>query len=228
MKSVRFVLALVVALGLVFTTSLAFAAGGGGGGEYGGGSGGSVQRSSRSPELISKRYYKAGLRHKAKAWKLEEKAAKEDDLEDRDKLLAKVRKSYEKAIVAQSAAMKAFASNYEAANELGYALRKTGSYEKAIASYDRALELNAVYFPAVEYRAEAYLATGQLDKAKRSYMALFRNDRKLAHQLMTAMDEWLAKQAAGDSTASFAEWLKERKALADVGDDLSQNNTRSW
>ena len=228
MKSIRLVLALVVALGLVFTTSSAPAASGGGGGDYGGGSGGSAQRSSRSPELTSKRYYKAGLRHKARAWKLEEKAAKEDDLEDRDKLLAKARKSYEKAIEAQSAAMKAFASNYEAANELGYALRKTGSYEKAIASYDRALELNAVYFPAVEYRAEAYLATGQLDKAKRSYMALFRNDRKLAHQLMTAMEEWLAKQAAGDTTASFAEWLKERKALAEVGDDLSQNNTRSW
>lgn len=230
MKFVRFVLALVVALGLVFSTSLATAAGGGGGGggDFGGGSGGSAQGASRSPERVAKRYYQAGLRHKAKAWKLEEKAAKEEDAEDRDALLAKARKSYEKAIGAQSAAMKALPSSYEAANELGYALRKTGQYEKAIASYNRALELNDVYFPAVEYRAEAYLATGQLEKAKHSYMTLFRNDRKLADQLMTAMDDWVEEQPPGDATKSFAEWVKERQALANVGDDLSQNNTRRW
>jgi len=230
MKVVRLGLALIVALGFLVTSSLATAAGGGGGGggDYRGGSGGSAQRSSRSPERVAKRSYQAGLRHKEKAWKLEEKAAKEEDAEDRDALLAKARNSYEKAIGAQSAALKAVPTHYEAANELGYALRKTGQYEKAIASYNRALELNAVYFPAVEYRAEAYLATGQLEKAKTSYMTLFRNDRKLADQLMRAMDEWVEKQPAGDETKSFAEWVKERQALANVGDDLSQNNSRRW
>lgn len=229
MKSVRVVFALVVALALVFTTALAFAAGGGGGGgDYGGGSGGSEPRPSRSPERIAKRHYQSGLGYKEKAWKLEAKAAKAEDAEDRDKLLAKALKSYEKAIVAQTAAMKAVPKHYEAANELGYALRKTGQFDKAIESYDRALELNAIYYPAVEYRAEAYLATGRLEEAKVSYMKLFRNDRELADQLMTAMDGWLAKQTAGDETASFAEWLKERKALAKVGEDLTQNNARSW
>lgn len=59
-------------------------------------------------------------------------------------------------------------------------------------------------------------------------MALFRNDRKLAAQLMTAMDEWLGQQPEGEAKASFAAWLEERKALAAVGEDLSQNNVRSW
>jgi tetratricopeptide (TPR) repeat protein len=124
--------------------------------------------------------------------------------------------------------VKAFPKHYEAQNELGYALRRTGKYEEAIAAYDAALALNGVYYPAVEYRGEAYLSVGRLEQAKSSYMVLFRNDRKLASQLMDAMDEWLAKQPAGDSTAAFAAWLKERKAVAEVGDDLSQNNSRRW
>lgn len=230
MKAVRTLLGLVVALGLVFTSPLAVAAGGGsgGGGDYGGGSGGSSQSASRSPERVAKRSYQSGLSYKEKAWKLEAKAAKADDAEDREKLLAKARKAYEKAIKAQTAALKAVPGHYEAANELGYALRKTGQFEKAIESYNRALELNGIYYPAVEYRAEAFLATGQIEKAKSAYMTLFRNDRALADQLMTAMDDWLAKQTAGDETASFAEWLNERKALAKVGDDLTQNNSRAW
>ena len=124
--------------------------------------------------------------------------------------------------------MKADPKNYEAENELGYALRKTGQYAPAIEAYDRALALNGAFFPAVEYRGEAYLSVGELQRAKDSYMKLFRNDRKLADKLMTTMDEWLAKQPAGEESKSFAEWVKERKSLANVGDDLSQNNTRSW
>ena len=80
----------------------------------------------------------------------------------------------------------------------------------------------------MEYRGEAYLSVGQLRLAEEAYMKLFRNDRKLADKLMTAMEAWLAKQPAGDDKASFGEWMKDRKALAGVGDDLSQNNTRSW
>ena len=213
----------------VFSASpiLAAGAGGGGGGEYRGSSGSSAG-SSRSPERIAKRAYEAGLSYKKKAWKYEEKAAKADDAEDRDELLAKAQKAYGSAIESQTAAVKADPKNYEAENELGYALRKTGQYAPAIEAYDRALALNGAFFPAVEYRGEAYLSVGELQRAKDSYMKLFRNDRKLADKLMTTMDEWLAKQPAGEESKSFAEWVKERKSLANVGDDLSQNNTRSW
>lgn len=229
MRILRIVLSLVFFLMFVFSASpiLAAGAGGGGGGEYRGSSGSSAG-SSRSPERIAKRAYEAGLSYKQKAWKYEEKAAKADDAEDRDELLAKAQKAYGSAIESQTAAVKADPKNYEAENELGYALRKTGQYAPAIEAYDRALALNGAFFPAVEYRGEAYLSVGELQRAKDSYMKLFRNDRKLADKLMTTMDEWLAKQPAGEESKSFAEWVKERKSLANVGDDLSQNNTRSW
>lgn len=228
MKTLRIALSLIFFLTLVFSAPRSLAAAGGGGGGGYSGSSGSSAGSSRSPERIAQRHYEAGLSYKKKAWKLDEKAARAEDAEDRDELLAKARKAYEKAIASQSAAVKANPKSYEAENELGYALRKTGQYEKAIEAYDRALALNGAYFPAVEYRGEAYLSVGEIQRAKDSYMKLFRNDRKLADQLMTAMDEWLAKQPAGEGTTSFAEWLKERKSLASVGDELSQNNTRSW
>jgi tetratricopeptide (TPR) repeat protein len=228
MRSIRLAASLILVVGLLVLSGGAWAAGGGGGGGDYGGSVGSSSRSSRSPESVARRHYQAGLRAKAKAWKLEEKAAKEEDEKDREKLVAKAQKAYESAIRSQTAAVKAFPSHYEAQNELGYALRRTGKFAEAIAAYDRALEIDSAYFPAIEYRGEAYLGVGELEKAKASYMVLFRNERKLADQLMTAMDTWLEKQPAGEATASFAEWVKERKALAQAGEDLSQNNTRSW
>jgi len=227
MRRLRFVASLLLMIGLTGLPLAARAAGGGGGGDYGG-SVGSSPSSSRSPESVARRHYQAGLRAKAKAWKFEEKAAKEDDAEDREKLLAKAQKAYAGAIRSQTAAVKAFAKHYEALNELGYALRRTGQFTEAIAAYDRALAINSAYFPAIEYRGEAYLATGELEKVKSAYMVLFRNERALADQLMTAMDAWLAEQPEGDGKASFAAWIDERKALAKVGSDLSQNNTRRW
>jgi tetratricopeptide (TPR) repeat protein len=207
----------------------AFAAGaGGGGGDYGGGSGGGTSRSSRSPQKLAERHYESGLHAKEKAWKFEAKAAKEDDADDRAELLEKAQKAYEDAAEEQGEAVKADPKNYKAQNELGYALRKTGHYKEAIAAYDTALGLNGAFLPAVEYRAEAYLAVGQLASVKEAYMKLFRNDRKLADQLMTAIDAHLAKQPAGEGNAEFADWVKERKDLAKAGADLSQNNTRSW
>jgi tetratricopeptide (TPR) repeat protein len=221
-------LAVAVLIALASANEPALAAGGGGG-SYGGSVGdASSRRSSRSPEAVADRRHRTGLRYKQSAWKLEEKAAKKTEPEDREALLAKAKKAYEKAIVAQTAALEAFPKHAPAANELGYALRKTGQYEKAIAAYDRALTIDGVYYPAVEYRAEAYLGTGQLDEARRDYMILFRNDRKLASQLMTAMEAWLASQPDGEATAEFAEWLERRKALADVDQDLSRNNLRAW
>lgn len=219
---------LISVLALLFVAPVAWSAGGGGGGGSYDGGGGSGSSARRSPQATAKRFYEAGLRQKAKAWKLEEKAAREDDAEDREKILAKAQKTYQKAIAAQRSAISADPKNYEAQNELGYALRRTGQFEEAIAAYDRALALDAAYYPAVEYRAEAYLSTGQLERAKSSYMVLFRTDRKLADQLMTAMDAWIAKQPEGEARAAFAEWVKERKALAGVGEDLSSNNTRTW
>ncbi|MFO0690638.1 MAG: tetratricopeptide repeat protein [Myxococcota bacterium] len=229
MRVLRIALSLLVAFALLGLPIAASAAGGGGGGgDYGGSVGSSSSRSSRSPESIARRHYQAGLRAKAKAWKYEEKAAKKEDPKDREKLLAQAQKAYAAAIRSQTAAVKALPKHYEAQNELGYALRRTGKYPEAIAAYDRALEINSAYFPAIEYRGEAYLGIGELEKVKSAYMVLFRNERALADQLMKAMDAWVVQQPAGEATAAFAEWVQERKALAQAGDDLSLNNTRRW
>ena len=51
--------------------------------------------------------------------------------------------------------MKIYPQNYKAANELGYALRKSGDYRKAIGAYNYALEINPNFHQATEYRGEA-------------------------------------------------------------------------
>jgi hypothetical protein len=45
---------------------------------------------------------------------------------------------------------------------------------------------------------------------------------------MTAMEAWHETQPEGEAKVSFAAWLKERQSLAAVGEDLSQNHSRSW
>ena len=81
----------------------------------------------------------------------------------------------------------------------------------------------------MEYRGEAFLALGYLDYARQSYMQLFRADRKLAAQLMEAMEAWLAEQPEDSEQATaMAAWMDQRKALARMSSDLSMNNTRDW
>jgi tetratricopeptide (TPR) repeat protein len=190
----------------------------------------SVQpRAARSPEQTADSLYKSGLRYKEKAWKQEEKAAEASTEAKREKYLAKAQKEYTKAIDKQSDALRAFPTHYKAANELGYALRKTGDFKKAIGAYNYALEIHPKYWEAVEYRGEAFLALGFTDHAKKAYMELFRADPELAAQLMSAMDAWLADQPKDSAPATdLAEWLAERKTLARMSQDLGQNNTRNW
>ena len=86
------------------------------------------------------------------------------------------------------AAVQANPQHHEAANELGYALRRMGQYSQAIQWYDHALELQPKFLEAIEYRGEAYLAVGKIDAAKQAYMELFRNDPELAAQAWTEPD----------------------------------------
>jgi hypothetical protein len=60
-------------------------------------------------------------------------------------------------------------------------------------------------------------------------MILFRADPELAQQLMTAMDTWLTEQSEQtESVAELAAWVEERKNLANISQDLSQNTARQW
>jgi len=219
-------------LGLLFA-SPSYAAGGGGGGGLG-----SIPADAGrqlTPEQQSAKSLKSGIRLRDKALKAEAKAAKAKTDKARDKQLARAQKQFKKAIEKQGRALQQDPRNYKAANELGFALRKTGDYRRAIGAYNYALEINPDYHQATEYRAEAFLALGLLKQTQESYMLLFRNDRDLANMLMGKIDAWAAaKQTApegsslSESETAFIDWANERKNLAKLTNDLSMNNTRTW
>ena len=172
------------------------------------------------PRALAMDAYKRGLKARDKAWEYEEKAAAATGL-DREKLMKKAGKEYEKAIRAQRSAIRHDPQLYQAHSSLGYALRKTGDYEASLAAYDTALELNSRYTEAIEYRAEAYLGLNRLDEAKEAYMELFRDDRERADELMEAMRSWVEERerdAAGLDVAvieGFSGWVRERSQLAE-------------
>ena len=219
---------LVTSLILAGTSTISvFAAGSSGGGM---GSGSYNNESRQSTEQLSGKAFRAGIKQRDRAIKMEAKAALAKTDKARDKALVKAQKYYAKAITKQGEAVQLNPQNYEAANELGYALRKTGQYRKAIGAYNYALDINPNYHRATEYRGEAYLTLGMFDQTKKSYMTLFRSDRDLADQLMASFDTWLANinENPEPAQAEFATWVEERKRLAAITGDLSTNNTRNW
>ncbi len=198
-----------------------------------GSSAGSVSNSAtdgQDPVEMAARAFKTGIKHRDRALKLEARAAEASSEKARAKLTAKANKSFNKAVTKQGEALKLDPQNYQAANELGYALRKIGNFRKAIGAYNYALDINPEFHQATEYRAEAYLALGLYDKTQRAYMKLFREEPALAEQLMTSIDTW--HQANSDDLSedaqTFAKWAEERKRLARVTGDLSSNNARTW
>lgn len=200
-----------------------FAAGSSGGGS----SRSSFESNNRAltPEQLSQKSLRAGIKKRDKALKHEARAAKAKSDKAREKFLAKAQKEYAKAIKKQGEALRLDAQNYKAANELGFALRKSGDYRKAIGAYNYALGINPNFHPATEYRGEAFLALGLLDLTKQAYLRLFRNDRKLADQLMTSFDKW-ANTLGVDSTPAeqeFIGWIAQRKRIAEIASKLSMN-----
>ena len=183
-----------------------------------------------SPAQLSGKAFRAGLKHRDRALKHEARAAKASSEKARDKSMAKAKKEFTKAIKKQGEAVKIFPQNYKAANELGFALRKTGDYRKAIGAYNYALKINPNFHQATEYRAEAFLKLGFLDQTRQSYMVLFRDDRDLAAQLMEKFDQWIADKAENlsDTEQDFVAWVEERKKLSAMAQDLSMNNSRTW
>ena len=195
-----------------FGANMAWAAGSGGGG--GGGLSNAPTAKPKPPEQIASSSYRSGTRHKERAWRYEDKAAATKREKKRASLLAKAKREYIKAKEKQATVLQIQPRNHEAANELGYALRKSGDLQKAIGAYNYALELKPDFLPAIEYRAEAYLTLGFLDETKSSYMRLFREDEALAAQLMTAITEWLEAQSEStEAVADFERWASERQRL---------------
>ncbi|MCZ6889297.1 MAG: tetratricopeptide repeat protein [Gammaproteobacteria bacterium] len=210
---------------LAFSTQ-AFAAGSAGGGM----SASSGQAPSRSPTEIGLSHYKAGVKYKEKAWQYEEKAAKATTEKKHAKYLASAQKQYNKAIARQKKALEAVPGAYAAANELGYALRKTGEYKDAIGAYNYALQLKPDFAEAKEYKGEALIALGYFDETKDIYMDLFRTDPMQAAALMNALDAWVASHAADASSdaKAFAEWVADRKIAAQVTQVMREKNRQAW
>ena len=188
----------------------------------------------KTPEEAGKEYYNLGLKHRDKAWGFEDKAKAAASDAERDKLLGKARKQYQKAIPLFENATQRIPTFHQAYSSLGYALRKTGDFEGSLAAYDRALELAPFYGEAIEYRAEAYLGLGRLDDVKEAYMQLFTRERGLADQLMEAMKTWVEEQRAApgevpaDQVDAFAAWLAERGEIAEQTARLEGAAIRAW
>ncbi|HEY5645604.1 MAG TPA: tetratricopeptide repeat protein [Pseudomonadales bacterium] len=154
--------------------------------------------------------YQEGIEHKETALGLEAAAAAAEDEAERQRLLEEARAEFRAAVQLQGRALKLDLDFYQAANELGYALRKNGDFTKALGAYNFALQIKPDFYAAIEYRGEAYLALGRLDEAKGAYLTLFRNDPALAARLLAAMS------AGATEDAAFRAWVEERARLAVV------------
>jgi len=173
-----------------------------------------------SPQEIARNAYNDGVRAVKQAKKYEEDASEATRDDKKAKATEKARKQYEKARGYFAAAATKQPTMHEAWNYVGFASRKLGDTATALAAYNEALRLKPGYNEAIEYRGVAYLAMNRIDDAKAAYMTLFRDDRKLADQLMQEMQQWLNARRtdpSGVSTAQldfFAEWVGERATIA--------------
>lgn len=176
-------------------------------------------------------HYQAGLAHKETALVKEADAAAVDDPSLRSWLMVESREEFQAAATYFGRALKLDLKNHEAANELGFALRKTGDYRKALGAYNFALVIKSDFYPAIEYRGEAYLALGMLGQAKDAYMTLFRNDLALAARLLGAMSAATAAAQEMEETApggDFASWVAQRQAIAAVTPGAAVDQAGDW
>ena len=188
----------------------------------------------KTPEEAGKDAYNLGLKHRDKAWALEDKAKAAKSDTEKGKLLDKAAKQYKKSIPLFKTATERIPTFHQAFSSLGYALRKTGEHEQALAAYDKSLALAPQYGEAIEYRAEAYLGLNRLDEAKEAYMQLFSANRDLADQLMEAMHAWLELRevepdgVSSETIEAFGTWIKERGEIADQTARLDKAAAKIW
>jgi tetratricopeptide (TPR) repeat protein len=169
-----------------------------------------------------------------KAKDYESDAAKASNEEKRGKALDKAHKYYSEALPKFIDAVSQQPGMYQAWNYIGFANRHLGNYDEALSAYAKALDLNPAYLDAIEYRAEAYLGLNRLPEAKDAYMALFRDSRSLADQLMTAMRQWTdarRKDAQGlpaEDIEAFSKWVDERSGVAAQTASLGKDAPSNW
>jgi tetratricopeptide (TPR) repeat protein len=190
----------------------------------GGMSGGSMSAPSTrpmTPAEQAKAAYNAGVRYLKHADKYDADSADPTKAEKkREKAQKKAYKQYTTARKYFVTAATKEPTMHEAWNYVGYTSRKLGETDIALKAYNQALRLKPGYNEAIEYRGVAYLHLNRLDDAKADYMTLFRDDRKLADQLLVEMQQWVeAQRQASAGTPNpdvdgFAEWVGERASIA--------------
>jgi tetratricopeptide (TPR) repeat protein len=157
-------------------------------------------------------------------------------LKKADKLSGKGKdasKQYARARDEFTEALRNVSTMHEAWNGLGYSLRKLGDYENALLAYDKALSIRPSYPEAMEYRGEAYLALNRVDDAKQAYLDLYAGNRKLADQLLVAMQKWVEVNRGAGADASMVDsldqWVQERARIAGQTASLTRTGANeSW
>jgi len=173
-----------------------------------------------TPEQKARIQYNYGVNAVEKADHISADAARQTDAKKKAKLADKAKSAYAAALQKFLKANELYSGMHEAWNYVGYTSRKLGKYQDALLAYDRALSLKPGYPEAIEYRAHAFLGLDRLSEAKEAYLTLYAGNRKLAAQLLTAMQAWVGEHrsnAAGIDGAmleSFASWVNERSTIA--------------
>ena len=139
----KFIITLLVFLGLSVNLNVVYAASGAG------------------LDSTGSSLYKSGKKLVIKAKKLEEK----DKIEKAEKLYLKALDKLEKAYEKDK-------KNADILNYLGFALRKTGDFKKAEKFYLKGLELDAGHLGLNEYLGELYVQTNRIDLAKERLQVL--------------------------------------------------------
>jgi len=142
-KNIKFLITLLILLGLSFHLNFAYAAG----------------SSGSDKDEVS--LYKSGKKLVLRAKKLEKK----DKVEKAKKLYLKAYDKFEKAYAKDK-------QNADILNYLGYTLRKTGDFEKAETYYLKGLELDTKHLGINEYLGELYVQTGRIELAKERLQVL--------------------------------------------------------
>jgi tetratricopeptide (TPR) repeat protein len=225
---------LIVAAGLVVIPVGVSLAHGGGSMPSGGSSAGSASNSQRNPDDAAKSAYNSGVRSVKKAQEYDADTAKASTPEKVAKAHEKAQKAYRESLTSFIDAVGAQPKMYQAWNYLGFANRHLGNYGDALSAYAKALEINPNYPEAIEYRGEAYLGLNQIEDAKGAYMALFRDSRPLADELMVAMHHWAdarrqdAQGLSSTDVEAFAKWMDERAGIAGQTASLAIGATQPW
>jgi tetratricopeptide (TPR) repeat protein len=204
----------------VFLAATCTAIGAGGGSMPSMGSMSGSEKPRATPEEQAVNIYDTGVHAVEKADELSAEAAQQTDPKKQQKAQDKAKSAYAGALKKFTKATDLNPAMYQAWNYVGYTNRKIGNYEAALTAYDRALTLRPDYAEAIEYRGHAYLGLNRLGEAKQAYLTLFASNRKLAAQLLTAMQTWVGEHRGnpsgvdGESLESFASWVTERSTIA--------------